>query len=607
MNPFNKTHTIAKAFKCAVVRALNTLLRLPARTWHVVVLTARATLPSAVRRWGNRQLESPGKRARRYLAVDQNVQGFFEELQKRQISYVVLRWFDELPVVNKSEDIDLLVADQDLEKIEDLFSADRRQQTFDVYSVSGLAGSNYLGMPYYPPALASSILENRRWQQNLFAAPDQQHHFLSLAYHLLFHKGELSSDHDYIAALTEVCPAEQSGVLDSFDTLYSYLDHAGWVPELDTQRKLAQRSPYLKSRLGVASRKRTGGDMMVFIVRDWGSSAQRMSTILGKLRSVPLEIIHVWILDDQARASAKSAVRGGNWGRGVYNTSGGEPYALVVCFDYHPEDPDDLCLKEFPYLRNAHYLVKHRIRDQLNDCVLLFNQANCLHSADDEEEAYRYVAAVYPERVQTIESDVAKRASYFIQPHPVIDLLQTHRTRAKVEKIEFEGKPAMKKTFKYGKTAFLEREVLVHDQLSRQLDLIPPLLSRGEDYFILPWYDDELRACDARARSEKLRHSGDDIVRILQFFYQQGYALIDFHPGNLLYCSKEGLKVIDFEFLYRYPRKPETFELGFDIAGVPLSFEGDLPSGHQGNGRTFRNTWEPVIGPLSHHLPRDGA
>lgn len=568
---------------------------------RLAVLVARAALPVGARRWGNRWLESPVGRARRYLAKGQTIDSFFATLNQREVRYVVLRWFETLPDVATHEDIDLLVADEDLSRIEDLFGTDDQAQTFDVYSASGVSGSTYLGMPYYPPELAHNILDSRCWYRDRFAVPDRQHHFLSLAYHLLFHKGSLSADHDYICALQGLCPAGQLDALNDFDALYAYLDSVGWVPELDTQRKLARRSGYLRKRLTTSETLESPGDMMIFIVRDWASHKDRLTRIVEMLRSVPLEVMHLWVFEEQARTLAKQAIRGGNWGRGPYTTSGGDPYAMIVCFDYHPQPPDGQMLEDFPYLGNAHYLVKQRIRDHLNQCVLTFRQANCLHSADDEQEAYRYLTAVYPDRVATVRHEVARRATYFDEPYPVQALLQTHRTRAKVEKIDFNGRLAIKKTFKYGNAAYLEREVLVHSRLSGCLQAIPPLLAHGDDYLILPWYEDELSRLNTAARHAKLREMGEQIVEILRFFYEQGYALIDFHPGNLLYCEEHGLKVFDFEFLYRYPRIPAHFDLAFDIKGVPTDFDGDLPSGHRGKGRTYRNTWQPVIGPLNRY------
>ncbi len=157
-------------------------------------------------------------RVRRYLHPNLTIELFFEKLKKRDIRYVVLRWFEHLPEVKNGEDIDLLVHDEDIAAMRDLFSIDPRQQPFDVYSVSGLPGSNYRDTPYYSPHLAEKVLESRTWLNNLYAVPDKHYHFLSLAYHALFHKGKHAGipnrqfqdfvvpEHDYVQHLKALDP-----------------------------------------------------------------------------------------------------------------------------------------------------------------------------------------------------------------------------------------------------------------------------------------------------------------------------------------------------------------------------------------------------------------
>ena len=64
-------------------------------------------------------LKKKGKR--RYIHPRLGVEGFFRELKTRNISYSVLRWFETLPHVDEGEDIDILFADSEMNKIDDLF------------------------------------------------------------------------------------------------------------------------------------------------------------------------------------------------------------------------------------------------------------------------------------------------------------------------------------------------------------------------------------------------------------------------------------------------------------------------------------------------------
>ncbi len=79
-------------------------------------------------------------RVRRYLRPGLDLDGFFDELERLGIRYAVLRWFDSLPAVEPGEDVDVLVADEDLPRLKPFlrsYLVPPPTQKFDVYSVSG--------------------------------------------------------------------------------------------------------------------------------------------------------------------------------------------------------------------------------------------------------------------------------------------------------------------------------------------------------------------------------------------------------------------------------------------------------------------------------------
>lgn len=578
----------------------NALLLLPHRLRLIALAAARRILPASLRTLLNRYLADPEEQPRRYLAAHLTIDEFFQTLNQRGVRYVVLRWFENLPDVQPHEDIDLLVADESLPLLAGLFSTNPARQALDIYSAHGQPGSNYLGIPYYPPDFATEILDSRVLHKNLYAVPNREMHFRSLAYHVVLHKGCFSTEHDYIAALRTLASEDTPAISEDFEPLYRYLEEHRCLPGIDTQRKLAARSPWLRQRLSSLPHKRNQGELMVFVVREWARHKDRMAIILHRLESVPLDVLFHWELSPQQAEKAHTALRGGNWQRGPYQTSGGRPAAFLVCYDYEPEPPSQASLAKSPFLQNAHYLVKERIRNELNRQTLRPFQANGLHSADDEEESYQYLQAIFPERVQTVLARVEAAQAYYQTPYAVIRPLDTHRTRARVEKIDFHGTPAVKKTFKPGRERFLAREVFVHETLAPACDVIPPLLAKGDNYFVIPWYENTLLAMSAREQHQTLQNAAIDIVATLAFFYNKGFALIDCHPGNVLCSTDSGIKLVDFEFLYEYPngQRPNSFRESYDIKGVPADFIGDLPSGHRGRGRTYFNTWQPILGPL---------
>src|SRR5262249_43409138 len=79
----------------------------------------------------------------------------------------------------------------------------------------------------------------------------------------------------------------------------------------------------------------------------------------------------------------------------------------------------------------------------------------------------------------------------------------------------------------------------------------------------------------------------------LRRLHDQGYALVDAHPGTFLFDKKGGLHVADFDYLIPQPDKGLPFEESFDITGPKPGFAGILPAGR---AITYAYAWRPVLG-----------
>ena len=123
------------------------------------------------------------KRARRYIPYNSagNL-GFFELLNRSNIRYVVLRWFDNAINQKIEEDIDLLIHDEDIERFEKILNINVGIYPCDCYSINGVPGYDYLGMAYYPPRIAKEIIENRVKYKSKINVPHEKRYFLSLCY-----------------------------------------------------------------------------------------------------------------------------------------------------------------------------------------------------------------------------------------------------------------------------------------------------------------------------------------------------------------------------------------------------------------------------------------
>jgi RIO-like serine/threonine protein kinase len=163
-----------------------------------------------------------------------------------------------------------------------------------------------------------------------------------------------------------------------------------------------------------------------------------------------------------------------------------------------------------------------------------------------------------------------------------------------VEIIKFNGHLAIRKTYKAGRERYAEREALAFRELSKKQPAVPPLLASGANYVVTPYYEDILRGKTDSQRRLYLRNYRERIVDFMRFLYNEGFFLIDFRPQSVLVTTEGDLRVVDFEFLYKYVKKPATFLQSYDIAGVPRDFRGDLPRGHRPM-RSWRFQWKGIF------------
>jgi hypothetical protein len=202
------------------------------------------------------------RRARRYIPPELGLEQFFRTLRDRNTRYVVLRWFDELPQIKPGGDVDLLIHDEDIEAICDLFVGEVRGVACDLFSVSGLRGSSFRGIPYLPPTKALGVLDRAVLFRNLMLIPSPEDYFLSLAYHAIYQKGlrsglptsaaglepEPRPRHDYAGILARLATEAGIEVPITMEALDDYLAGRGWQPSPEMIPTLAKRNEWLAAR-----------------------------------------------------------------------------------------------------------------------------------------------------------------------------------------------------------------------------------------------------------------------------------------------------------------------------------------------------------------------
>ncbi|RYV49392.1 hypothetical protein [Pengzhenrongella frigida] len=551
-------------------------------------------------------------RPRQYLSEVVGVAGLIDRLNDEGVRYAALRWFDSLPHLEPGEDLDLLVADDDLAAVRALLAEEPGTIAVDLYSETGLPGSDFQGAAYYVPDLARQILSGAIAHASGALVPSPRDHLLSLAYHAVYHKGERSGlpsddapagfrdpDHDYAETLRRLAAAVGTTLPGQLEGIDEHLGREGWRPPPDALRRLGEFNPWIARRLEAQVQPPVEPpELSVFLVRERALTVVGIEDITAALAETGFEVILERQLDDEARQRCADVTRGGNWGSGPFPVSGGGPATALVAVHYGPEAPDPALHAQYPRLTNGDVLLaKQRIRDLIGALVDPEQRFNPLHSSDNEPEAWEYVGAAVPEAAVDLRAEVAARRDAYRTELPVLEVLSLAR-RAKVEVVDSAQGPAVRKTFAPQARRFMEREVRALRELGPLVDAVPELIDVGPNWVMTARYDNALGSLD------ELRPAGllpldvvREMVAVLRTIHELGFDLIDAKPQNFLLDPRRGLKIVDFEFFYSYPLTPPPFAEAYWLRGVPDDFVGDVPRGRL----SYEWRWRRLTG-----LSRDG-
>ena len=550
----------------------------------------------------NRLRKNRGKR--RYIHPKLGVEGFFRELKKNDISYCVLRWFETLPHVEDGEDIDILVADKDIHRLEPFLTGAKSYGTpCDIYTVSGLPGTSYRGIAYFPGHLAEELLDTAIWQDDKILVPDTRRHLLSMAYHAAYHKGyesgvpsetgiksnSVTFDHDYPEVLRSCADkANMKQPEMTLEGLDRFLQENNWSPARDALEKLSARNNWVHDHFfsDIPEIDSYWDGFSVFIVREQG--LDYLELVRKMLFEAGFDILFEQKVDGDQKKEAGKNLRGGNWNRGPWPVSGGLPAYLFAVNDCFPIIPEKKLAEKHPGLVNSRLLdTKIRIRNAVNSLKTHHQRSNVIHSADNPHQGLEYFHTAVPNcpEFPKIEKKLKKNQNSMKSPFPVIKTLSGHGRRAKVELIHYHDGKAVLKTYRPGRERFLERELIAR-KLGRDLSEMVPVLEHGENYLVLPFYNDIMDRSKYLSFGIILRTKS-----IISHFRSLGFELIDFKPKNIILDSIEGMKIIDFEFLQEGGVSTKSLAGNFCWYDVGKGFNGDVPLGRKLRRNNYYQYW----------------
>ncbi len=248
----------------------------------------------------------------------------------------------------------------------------------------------------------------------------------------------------------------------------------------------------------------------------------------------------------------------------------------LILYDLNPQQMQPAYRKKYPDIDNARYFLRESLQKVLLE---QFGKegADCFCYTKNEREAKQIMDILLGEKKQAVLNRMQAIEEAYSTQYPVLRLFDGFKHRAKIELVRYKGGLAVKKTFKPGNEKYLEREKFACGTLSKTIPYIPPMLDCGKNYIMMPYYKNVLDK-SLKVKKRILVTHIMDIADFLKRLYEAGYFHADMHPGNFIYTKQEGLKVIDFEYLQPYEKKPATFAQSWDIVGCPKDFQGDRPN-----------------------------
>jgi len=336
-----------------------------------------------------------------------NAGDFFEDLEKSRIEYVILRWYDLLPLVEPGEDFDILVANSDCKKLTNkLKIGDVKNKDFikcDVYPVNNTKGF----LAYYPPFLAERCLEHRVKDKSGVWILEPFTYFCALTYHVVFHKGYSSGldskyrnsviekpEHDYYTILINLAKSSNIEIEDfSIEGLETFLKNHDWTPPMDIYFRRSQKNEWIKDRLTeiIPSTWYRRRGLVCFVLRELGDNNTWNSRIDNLLVAADARIINRIKLTQEQRRYFAQHTRGGDWGKGPTKKPGGLPSTIIVARkDMNGTDSLPHGVVEYQWVKD----IKDTIREDYNKSVPYNQNSNIIHSTDNGIEASYYISVL---------------------------------------------------------------------------------------------------------------------------------------------------------------------------------------------------------------------
>ncbi|MAZ39033.1 MAG: hypothetical protein CMF49_02855 [Legionellales bacterium] len=244
----------------------------------------------------------------------------------------------------------------------------------------------------------------------------------------------------------------------------------------------------------------------------------------------------------------------------------------------------------FPKIDNGRILyLASAIRKKLTQ--INAKNISCFTSISNHVTQKILAEAPFSSTLLQVNHTVEGKRAAFTTPYIPLFSIYQYSFSAKIELIYCNDRPYVLKTFRPSCKKHLQNELIAYQNLAKIIPEIPKLFDYGENYLVIPYYPAQ-KVFNFSGLALLDINKAKKMFDILRKFYDAGYALIDSHPKNFLYDIDNNIKIIDFEYLFKYQEKPKSYHQSIDIQGYEDKFLGLAPADHA----HYITRWQPYIG-----------
>lgn len=191
-----------------------------------------------------------------YLSKDIGIENFLNYLYKKNINYIVPRFFENLPKLKSpTSDLDLIVSEKDVITVKEFIISNAGDIRVDIWSTSA---KDNRGITYLNKEILKGVLDRKIKGPCKSMIPSSKDYLNLLIYHSLYHKGYKSGikskliqeniifTNKYSQLIEKLALKNNLLVGNTMEEMHLYMSKEEWAPNKSEIKKLSKKNNWIK-------------------------------------------------------------------------------------------------------------------------------------------------------------------------------------------------------------------------------------------------------------------------------------------------------------------------------------------------------------------------